>query len=836
MIKALLAIAGGVLLLASCNTTEPVYAKLLSTDVKEISFDAVSAQPVSVKLSADGEWYVYAPAWLKVEPETGNGDATVKITALDNVDAVYHEVNAPRKDAIAFCGALEKASVSVMQKGEAGLDATRKYVKVTKAEDLDLTKKFILASNVNGSLLAAKAFDLSHGDGTYNWMPSEKVVESDGVIEYSGTAVLWSIEGKAGEYLLRAPNGCYINQDAAGTYDNIYLWQDPSKGDKWNIGIDADGVASITNVSVQNKLFGYATDNNGFGASVKKTFIAPSIYMDQAAPSTEVLTVDEQVFALPSETSAVFNVSANCKWSVRCHDTWVKSFSPASGEGNGTVTVTFDANATGVERTASLQFIGQESNTFAVLSQGVPLKTVAELNKWMKDKKPVYELDAKDLIVTYANSGNIYLEDETAGVLLYSKDAALVPGNLINGTVKGKCTLYNGLPELTSMDVTAATLTNGVVKNVEMTLEAIKKDFDKLVSRRIIVKGIEVTDGVSGSSDRSGKVKQGEEEMAVYSTDKKAELSIGSKGDLVAFPSVNNNARRLSVFGDSFIPTYVVASASAKDITVEVGKTTKAAVTTVTTAAPTYDSANESIATVDPDGTVKGITEGETTVTVSYPAEGIYSAAETSFKVTVVASATPAASTVAGIVAQITSSDSKNPSSYEASLTEAVVSYANGNNAYIEDNTGAILLYMKNHGLKAGDVIKGKVSGTGYIYNGLPEITAVGTEFTKTSGGTIPLTEMTIADLLANFKANISRRVLIKGVSVTDAIDCVTDPSKPDRDGKISQAGSEAALRAQLKTDLKLDAGATGDIIVYPCPFKEVKQLSFWANADFVVK
>ena len=49
--------------------------------------------------------------------------------------------------------------------------------------------------------------------------------------------------------------------------------------------------------------------------------------------------------------------------------------------------------------------------------------------------------------------------------------------------------------------------------------------------------------------------------------------------------------------------------------------------------------------------------------------------------------------TIASVLSQITSTDSNSPSSYSANLTGAVVSYVNGNYAYLEDNSGAILFF-----------------------------------------------------------------------------------------------------------------------------------------------
>lgn len=186
--------------------------------------------------------------------------------------------------------------------------------------------------------------------------------------------------------------------------------------------------------------------------------------------------------------------------------------------------------------------------------------------------------------------------------------------------------------------------------------------------------------------------------------------------------------------------------------------------------------------------------------------------------------------TVAGIVEQITSTNSKEPSSYAANLAGAVVSYVNGNNAYIEDASGAILLYLANHGLTAGKKISGPVKGTGYLYNGLPEITAIGADAKIEDGGTIPETTMTIANLVANYQANLSRRIKLVGVTVKDAI------ADGDRNGVVTQGEAEINVYAALNNKgLVMTEGAKGDLICYPTLYKETKQVSFWDNADWTV-
>ncbi|MGM9737744.1 MAG: Ig-like domain-containing protein, partial [Candidatus Cryptobacteroides sp.] len=182
------------------------------------------------------------------------------------------------------------------------------------------------------------------------------------------------------------------------------------------------------------------------------------------------------------------------------------------------------------------------------------------------------------------------------------------------------------------------------------------------------------------------------------------------------------------------------------------------------------------------------------------------------------------ATTIAEVVAMLTSTDKNNQSAYSVDLTggDAVVSYVNGSNAFIEDKTGAILLYKSGHGLTAGKKVSGKISGTGYIYNGLPELTSFdGAELSD--GGTIPCTEMTLPDLIKNYKSNFSRRVLIKGVTVTDAI------NGSDRDGKIEAGGKNVAVRAQ-SSSLNMPTGVC-DIICFPSIFKTTYQVSLFDNA-----
>lgn len=186
--------------------------------------------------------------------------------------------------------------------------------------------------------------------------------------------------------------------------------------------------------------------------------------------------------------------------------------------------------------------------------------------------------------------------------------------------------------------------------------------------------------------------------------------------------------------------------------------------------------------------------------------------------------------TIAELIAAIPASATGSSTAVEVDVdfTEPVtVSYVNGKNAYLEDTTAGILLFLENHGLQAGLTLKGQLKVTGYWYNGIPELTAY--SGTPTVGqGTIPETPLTIAELLANYDKYLLRRIKLSGVTVTDAI------ADGDRNGKISQGTDEIAVYAQINNGgLVLTEGAVGDLITIPGYYKTNKQVYFWQNDWF---
>lgn len=175
------------------------------------------------------------------------------------------------------------------------------------------------------------------------------------------------------------------------------------------------------------------------------------------------------------------------------------------------------------------------------------------------------------------------------------------------------------------------------------------------------------------------------------------------------------------------------------------------------------------------------------------------------------------------------------PGTYNVSLTDAIVTYVNGKNAYIQDATGGLLIYT-SHSLEAGEKVNGRVVVKLIDYYGTDEATTFDVSgATITSGNDIPVTELTIADLLTGngMKTYESMRVKIADAIVTAAI--------TDRTGTIVKGENEITIYEGtlncLSTTCMTDVNAIANVIGYPTTYNnkdvQLKQLKLW-NASAV--
>ena len=232
--------------------------------------------------------------------------------------------------------------------------------------------------------------------------------------------------------------------------------------------------------------------------------------------------------------------------------------------------------------------------------------------------------------VTYVNSSNIYIEDETGAILYYKKNHGLdVAGKTLSGTITGN--IYNGLPEVTVVDdLTALTIEDAAeeFKPAEVTLEdlaaASAADYAALLSRKVVVKDVEI---VSVFDNRNATLGHGEVTFNLYDSKNNSTLKRGVVGDLVAIVGIYKEAKQLLFWEDSWFtqtsedPTFPATAISLdkEELEVAVGATATLVATpdpVDTTDELVWSTSNAEVATVA-NGVVTGVAVGEATITVT---------------------------------------------------------------------------------------------------------------------------------------------------------------------------------------------------------------------------
>ena len=249
-----------------------------------------------------------------------------------------------------------------------------------------------------------------------------------------------------------------------------------------------------------------------------------------------------------------------------------------------------------------------------------------------------------------SDSKSIFVQDETGAVLVYNADlytmlsgAGAVAGAAVQGEFTATATVYNGLPEITAAEVGASNITaTNKFPCLSLTIAELLADFDKYLNCKVKISDVAVNDGWSGS-DKNGVIAQGETTIPLYvktyNSSITVEVPTGAKGNFTGFVAYNNTTKQLTFWEDSgFEATEITGIITVKSsLNLEEGATANLAATVNSGAALSYASSDETVATVSAEGVVTAVKEGTATITVSAPAQGIYTAASAEVAVTVTA-------------------------------------------------------------------------------------------------------------------------------------------------------------------------------------------------------
>ena len=235
--------------------------------------------------------------------------------------------------------------------------------------------------------------------------------------------------------------------------------------------------------------------------------------------------------------------------------------------------VTVDTN---VEGTATIKAEYKGNDKYAPSSATYTIKVIKtitsiadlkkELKKELNETPRNFTLKLTDAIVSYTYGERAYIQDATAGILLFTKgkDVPVTAGQKFNGFVNVAAQTYYNLPELTSWNP-YSTMTTETTEELPLdvvTLEELNNNYDKYESCRVKVLGVTIS---KAFTNRTGEISQNGETISLRAGDAQITVTSNDIADIIGFPGVYDNAKQLNIWEQSAISPITVVSLTPAD-------------------------------------------------------------------------------------------------------------------------------------------------------------------------------------------------------------------------------------------------------------------------------
>lgn len=192
------------------------------------------------------------------------------------------------------------------------------------------------------------------------------------------------------------------------------------------------------------------------------------------------------------------------------------------------------------------------------------ITSIADLKKQGLDDntEKSFTLKLTDAVVSYVYGDRAYLEDASAGILVFLKDAqTLTAGQKFNGLVEVKAKTWNSLPQITSWTPSASMTTETVTELPlrVVTVEELNNNYKKYEGCRVKVLGATIT--TDFSKGQSGKISQNGLSITLRAGDKTIEATLYDIVNVIGFPSIFNTEKQLAIWEQSAIEEILTTSA-----------------------------------------------------------------------------------------------------------------------------------------------------------------------------------------------------------------------------------------------------------------------------------
>lgn len=266
------------------------------------------------------------------------------------------------------------------------------------------------------------------------------------------------------------------------------------------------------------------------------------------------------------------------------------------------------------------------------ISRTAKVNTIAAVKALYTDANVPFVADLTDALVTIVSNDSFYMQDATGAIYGYTSGHGLSVGDMLNGIISGTVTNYYGIKEIINVDISATKTTGNTVTPTTVAHATLVDNFADYESEYVKVEGLTVS-AVSGKD-----VTVSENDNLKIRNESSTTLTVGTQLNAVGAAVTYNTQKQVKVYSiadDDLLKIGSVITASDKGVVV--GGTVPIGATTNSPATITYESDDETVATVNASGVVTGVKAGSATITCSVDASGKYLAASKDITITVTA-------------------------------------------------------------------------------------------------------------------------------------------------------------------------------------------------------
>ena len=808
-------------LFTSCEQDLEVASKV-STDKSVYEVEANGGE-VTVKLLAPQDWTAtVSPAssldeveGITVEPASGSGSSQI----VEVIVKVPENKGYNRKANVSFVGETISGAITISQVGEKGERLLECSIAEFLEKPVDASVYYVLTGVVANSV----------NPDTYSNFDLTDPKTGDKVLIY----------------------GLAKKEDVSNQKIGLLKELGIEEGDE------------ITIASTRGAYNGTPQGMKSYYISHKKSE-APMIKLGM----TEVTAAKGSDFDLAVSSNLV-------TWTLSSNVSWL-TFDPATGDKSTTVKVSVAEDGEGTEGVITLAAEGLESVSCTVTRTDIKDVTIAEFLEAPVGDKP-YRIVAKIESIVNDQYGNLYAEDATGRVYVYGLTATkqakndksfptlrLRAGDII--TIVGTRGQYAGAKVEDQKEQVSGAYLEASCKSIDVTIaEFLAKEVASKYLESPYYRLTGVIKEIVKEEYGNFYFKEEASETFVYvygltkapvAKNDKSFASLGLKvGDKVTlvgqrgqYPNAKVEEQKEQVSNAYFISSETGGDTPAPEKNLTVENAAVEVEATATSATFTVKSNVEWTVTKAEGDWVTKFTESgsnDGTITVEFAAnEGALrtakfevAGADKKVEITLTQKAAGEAPAVeykslaelnAAILAAGTEGiDFTLNLSKPAVLTRIC---ADNKTSYFQDETAGVMFYgYVLEGAFLGLTVEGVIKGTGVVYNGLPEVTSfydvTGAKLGATK--TIPCTELTIAQLNADFNKYLNMQVKLTGVEVSEAF------SNSDKNGKVKQGADELAIYVKTTEAFEAAQGSKADLVVFPAVFNANKQAYVWAADDY---